>query len=789
MALQDIVKKGSTDRSVTVRIIDSTAGTPETGVVFNTAGIDLWYRREGAAVSSITEATLASLTTAHADGGFLHVSHGEYRLDLPDAAFATGAEYVDFGGTVTGMIVIGGRIRLVDFDLEDGVRLGLTALPNAAADAAGGLPISDAGGLPMDDIVQLNATARDNLEDQYDTTGLIGDAFPATQAQIGSIANVGSAVYKAPQTYTLTTGTQSSGTVADVEELNGVTHEHTDAAGVLLIEYHHLIGSGTPSSIQITGYVSGSNDTILVAGYDWVAGAYKQVGSIVGQNGTPSPLPVYSFNLLLTMVGSGADEGKVDIKLYATSGLTSSTTRIDQMLVAFNQGQDSYDNGSIWYDSSASNTNTVVGIDGTSRNPVSTSAAVLTLAASTGLHRIECAPGSSLTLSAAYEGYKVIGNGSILILNNQNIGGSVFEDFASITGIATTTANQAFFRSCVFGTATLPPNISHLCGYGGTITYGSAGGYINADGYSTIGGASSPVFTKTPAVAITAEYRRWTGGNTQSGLQAGDVITVGGPDAGTITLNGADATVEIRGINKAVVDNLTGSPAVTYGGIDHGDVVDILADTNELQADWADGGRLDLIQDIIAEDTTTDIPALIATAQDDLDTITGADGAALASTQQSITFQPLTITAGDAINNITLAGTGTSDGIAFTRSGSGDPFDANFIGQINATVDTALTDYDSATGAEIANVQTDLDNLNLGVIYGAAVTGTLSTTQATTDLTGYTDDQLIGRVIIVTSGPAEGEGSDITDSAATGGLLTFTAMTLAMSNGNTFKIV
>lgn len=141
--LHDIVKKGSTDRSVTVRIIDSTDGTPETGVVFNTSGIDLWYRREGAAKTSVTEATLAALTTGHADGGFLHVGDGVYRLDLPDAAFATGANYVDFGGTVTGMIVMGGRVRLVDIDIEDGVRGGMTALPNAAAAATGGLPTVD----------------------------------------------------------------------------------------------------------------------------------------------------------------------------------------------------------------------------------------------------------------------------------------------------------------------------------------------------------------------------------------------------------------------------------------------------------------------------------------------------------------------------------------------------------------------------------------------------------------------------------------------------------------------
>ncbi len=37
MTLHDIVKKGSTDRSVSLRIIDSTDGTPETSVAYNTS--------------------------------------------------------------------------------------------------------------------------------------------------------------------------------------------------------------------------------------------------------------------------------------------------------------------------------------------------------------------------------------------------------------------------------------------------------------------------------------------------------------------------------------------------------------------------------------------------------------------------------------------------------------------------------------------------------------------------------------------------------------------------------
>lgn len=94
-----------------------------------------------------------------------------------------------------------------------------------------------------------------------------------------------------------------------------------------------------------------------------------------------------------------------------------------------------------------------------------------------------------------------------------------------------------------------------------------------------------------------------------------------------------------------------------------------------------------------------------------------------------------------------------------------------------------------ATAAALAVVDGIADNLVSGIIFGAAATGTLSTTQATSDLTGYANDQLIGRVIIWLTGACEGEATDITDYASASGLLTFTAMTTAPSNGDTFKIV
>lgn len=130
---------GTINYSCIIRIVDATAGTPETAVEHDSAGIDLFYRRDGATRTAITEVALATVDAAHSDGGIEHISDGYYRLDLPDAAVASGVTYVVAGGTVTGMIVIGAMIPIVAYNPADSVRLGLTSLPNAAAAAAGGL--------------------------------------------------------------------------------------------------------------------------------------------------------------------------------------------------------------------------------------------------------------------------------------------------------------------------------------------------------------------------------------------------------------------------------------------------------------------------------------------------------------------------------------------------------------------------------------------------------------------------------------------------------------------------
>jgi hypothetical protein len=104
-----------------------------------------------------------------------------------------------------------------------------------------------------------------------------------------------------------------------------------------------------------------------------------------------------------------------------------------------------------------------------------------------------------------------------------------------------------------------------------------------------------------------------------------------------LTDTGTTLQAELDAIQAAVITNAAGVDIAADIIAMKAETALIVADTAELQGDWVNGGRLDLILDIIAADTTTDIPALIATAQADLDIITGATGVnLLAATQASI---------------------------------------------------------------------------------------------------------------------------------------------------------
>jgi len=242
----------------------------------------------------------------------------------------------------------------------------------------------------------------------------------------------------------------------------------------------------------------------------------------------------------------------------------------------------------------------------------------------------------------------------------------------------------------------------------------------------------------------------------------------------------------------------------------------IVADTNELQTnqgDWAtatgfataaDLVTVDANVDAILVDTGTTIPAQI-TALNDLDAtgVRAAVGLASANLDTQIGAIDTNVDAVLVDTNELQANQGDwATATGFATSGA--------LATVDSNVDAILVDTGTTLPATLSGLSTfdaTTDTVDVGAIdgsttaaarlsdsaetmvLGAAITGTLSTTQMSTDLTEATDDHYNGRVIIWTSGVLQDQATNITDYNGTTKALTYTATTEAPSNGDTFIIV
>jgi hypothetical protein len=173
------ILKGTTSKRLAIFIQNSslTTGAGLAGLVFNSAGLTWYYWREDEGNAGATVVTLATATRGtFASGGFVEKDAtnmpGLYEIGIPDAALAAGAGWVVMvlkGATNMAPVVL--EIQLVNYNPQDGVRLGLTALPNAAAEAAGGLYTRGTGA------GQINQPANGNIDANVKTW--LSGAIPA----------------------------------------------------------------------------------------------------------------------------------------------------------------------------------------------------------------------------------------------------------------------------------------------------------------------------------------------------------------------------------------------------------------------------------------------------------------------------------------------------------------------------------------------------------------------------------------------------------------------------------
>lgn len=149
---------------------DTDFKTVEEAVAYNAAGMALyWHFTTPAGATTVTAVT----PTTGGDYDWAHQDHGIYTIEIPASGGASinndteGFGY--FTGVCTGVLpwrgpTIGFRAAGLNNALVESAwsatrGLAGTALPDAAADAAGGLPISDAGGQDIDTALGRITTA------------------------------------------------------------------------------------------------------------------------------------------------------------------------------------------------------------------------------------------------------------------------------------------------------------------------------------------------------------------------------------------------------------------------------------------------------------------------------------------------------------------------------------------------------------------------------------------------------------------------------------------------------
>ena len=357
----------------------------------------------------------------------------------------------------------------------------------------GRLPAALSSGNMKTDVLAVSGdtTAADNLELQYDTTGLIGDTFPASQGQLGQLTvGAGGISTIATSGTTITTGTETL-TFASTEELDGTTHDVAAAGGNTDFYYEFDVGNGgIATAFSWWGYPQSQNDTYAVLAYDWVSAGFKQIGTLLGSNLTT--ITEHTFIPAVNMTGTGANIGLVRLQFTSADGAEIFT---DRVLCEFTQA--------------------VQGI----------------------------ANGTTVTLSDATTNTNLIGKEWILALGGQDITGS-FISGATVTGTATATAEYEF-EECDMGAVTLD-NDGHFerCALEGTFTVGQAGTFTFHQCFNESTAAITIDFAAVGATAIhlldfhgLVNFKNMAAGDTVH-ITGGGNITTETCTAGTIDYDG-----------------------------------------------------------------------------------------------------------------------------------------------------------------------------------------------------------------------------------------------------------
>jgi len=391
---------------------------------------------------------------------------------------------------------------------------------------------------------------------EYDSLNKISDSVAEVDGIVSNIAITGSPAYSAPDSYTLTTGTQTSGTYASVDTSNGVYHVHTSVGNALDLYYDYTLAADEVAvSVIFKGRINSSNDSVYVQAYDWTTSAFVTLFTLAGVNTTTDTNQ--SPALVSKYTGTAANLGKVRIRIVNAVVLSSATLYVDQLLVGrtITNRSAGYEGGAVWIDTLAGTAGTGIDVNGTVDNPVLTLADAVTIAATKGLHSFRLLAGSSVTFVSAHAAEDWQGKASLIALGGQNCAGTYFQ-CCLLSGIV---SGQIIAFNCqVDGVTGLIGKIFESC-LNGTLTLAAGSTYFLGCFSNGPAAGQAPTLDLGAGTCYVA-LRGYTGKMTISNLTAGDILSFDSP-AGQLILDATCTGGEVR--LRGIVDFVNGGSGVT----------------------------------------------------------------------------------------------------------------------------------------------------------------------------------------------------------------------------------
>lgn len=208
----------------------------------------------------------------------------------------------------------------------------------------------------------------------------------------------------------------------------------------------------------------------------------------------------------------------------------------------------------IFVDSTAGNTNTVLGVDGTEKNPVSTIAAARTLALALGAHRFYFHGGSTFNgattdLNADYSGWEFYGNGFgiELAFGGQLVTNSFFKNI-KLSGAMHPSGGNVFYLSCEL--AFISSNFqghAAFCELTDTIVTKAAADVSFAFCFSGLTPAHTPTIDLGPGANLVS-INHYSGGIRIMNGSSNDSVTITTNGQVIISANNTSLTIKIHGM-------------------------------------------------------------------------------------------------------------------------------------------------------------------------------------------------------------------------------------------------